>query len=311
MLVVPIVVSGASWAIVVVIVVVVAVTSFSTPPTLATLATELAAACTRAVAWRTVWAAKAATFATFAVARWRWAIWAARATEASATFFAVTGPGTISIAEARAFTIARRTGAIAIAHPRSLIGTTLSEHVILRSTAAKSATFPRRSRWTTTVGKGRMWPVFVDELGKRFEFFFAELIVVVLIELREEFFRLGHHRRRTTATTRTTPSLAATRFGAAPLGTATTAFWSAAFGRATPTFPRAAFAAAITITTAAADLAHLVTRFFALVVAEFAVAVFVELFQYFLAHFSAVATIAFFAFLVAGFSAGRHRQHSQ
>jgi hypothetical protein len=37
--------------------------------------------------------------------------------------------------------------------------------------------------------------VFVNEFGERLEFVFAQLAVVVFVELGEHFFRLGHVRR--------------------------------------------------------------------------------------------------------------------
>lgn len=155
----PIMLAGASRAIVVVLVI--AITGFTAPPTIIaiiTLATELTATCTRAFARRAARAAEPTAFATFAVAWWRRTIGATRATSCPATtaFFA---------AATWAFTVARRTWAIAIAHPWTFLGTALGEHVILGSTPAEPATFPRRSWRTTTVGKGRVWPVFADELG--------------------------------------------------------------------------------------------------------------------------------------------------
>lgn len=309
-------VTSAGWAIVVLIVI--AISSFAAVHAVVaihTLAKELAAACTETIAWRTARTAEPTT--AFAVT-WRWrTIGATRTTEASAAFF--------TIATAGAFTIAWRTRAIAVSHPWTIIGTALGEHMILGSTAAKSATFSRRSWWTAAVGKARTRPVFVNELGECFEFFFAQLIVVVLIELREHLFGFRHHWMRTTGATRTAPTFAITGFWSAPLGSTATSFrtptfwagtsWttaarfrSATFGWTTPAFAGPAIATFTAVTT---EFSHFVARFFALVVAELAVAVFVELFQYFLAHFSAVATVAFFAFLVARFSTGRNRQQSQ
>src|SRR5262249_13694130 len=116
--------------------------------------------------------------------------------------------------------------------------------------------------------------------------------------------------RATTASFRTstfgagTARASAARFGSATLRTS-------AFGRATTAFARSAFTAAIaiaTFTTAAADFAHLIACFFALVVAELAVAVFIEVLDYFFAHLSATVITVVLAFLVAGIGAGRDCQ---
>src|SRR5262245_20007317 len=97
----PIVVAGASWAIVVLVV---AITGFATIPALGaitSLTAEFAATGTRAVAWRAAGTTETATFTAFAIAWWvGWTIGAAWATEAPAAFLTVARSWTVATAGA-------------------------------------------------------------------------------------------------------------------------------------------------------------------------------------------------------------------
>jgi hypothetical protein len=67
----------------------------------------------------------------------------------------------------------------------------------------------------------RRWHVLVDKFGELFEFVFAQFVVFVLIELREQFFGLREIRRRSAETTRAIGATAT--FGATSFRTAAAA----------------------------------------------------------------------------------------
>jgi hypothetical protein len=112
--------------------------------------------------------------------------------------------------------------------------------------------------------------VLVDEFGHGFEFVFAELAVVVLIELGEHFFRLGHARRA---------ARAGTTFAASALLSGLRGL------------------VALLLRCRDSQVADFVAGCFAFFFAEFAVAVFVKLPHDFFTHFG-VGPIALFGRLV-------------
>jgi hypothetical protein len=130
----------------------------------------------------------------------------------------------------------------------------------------------------------RRWHVFVDEVGQGHELFFAQLAVAVFIELREQLFGLGHFGRAIVMAVWTvTISIVSVAIMAISI---------------TPIFMPAvltAFAIVTSLTMAFAhELAHFLTGFLAFVVAELAVAIFIELFDDFLPHFAAGGTVVAF-----------------
>jgi hypothetical protein len=134
--------------------------------------------------------------------------------------------------------------------------------------------------------------VLVNEIGERHEFVFAEFPVAVLIELGEQFFRLRHLWRRTA-------------WPRAAIG-ATACFAAAAF-----TGPRFAFAAlAFAAFFVTLQPAHFFAGFRALIVAELAVLVGVELFEHLLTHLGAAFAIAFFGVFVGRVGERCHRHET-
>jgi hypothetical protein len=134
--------------------------------------------------------------------------------------------------------------------------------------------------------------VVVYELGERFEFFFGKFAVVILIELVEHLFRLGHARRA-----------AGTRL----------AFWAASAGFSAHrlhSLTRFIEVGTHALAGASAKVSHFFAGFGALVIVEFAITIFVELFDDSFAQDGVVA-LAFFliAFLCEG--AGRQQADGQ
>ena len=145
--------------------------------------------------------------------------------------------------------------------------------------------------------------MFVYEVGKCFEFVFAQLVVVVLIELGEQLLRLRHSwwRSRWTIAVTLGP---ASRFIVAIF--AITAFVMAAIILSSvfsPALVAAAFFIAPTFAalarSARPQLAHFLASLFPLAFIQLAVAVLIEFFYDLLAHFRAI-TVALLVILVVG-----------
>jgi hypothetical protein len=238
------------------------------------------------VAARTIviarWAVVAAEFAAFVAIAWGRTIWAAEA-----------AAGAVTVAEARPFHIAfdeaafQSTLEVAFEMPaRGAIGTTTG---------------------TRTIGTTRWRHVLVNVFGEGHELFFVELAVMVLVELVEHLFRFGHFGR--------------------PVVMAITSVWPivpiavvAAFVAIIAVVPVFAFARPImartgivTVTSLTVAIAHQRAHFFAgsvaLVVAQFAIPVFIELFEKLCADFGPGAAFIFFGVVVA--QIGSHCRRSQ
>jgi hypothetical protein len=121
--------------------------------------------------------------------------------------------------------------------------------------------------------------VFVDEVGERHELFFAQLAVAVFIEFREQLFGLGHFGRAIMLTVRTM-SVWAMRVWIGSIGMMPLASTSVVVPAAL-----AALAIVTSLTMAFThQFAHFLAGFLTLVVAQFSVAVFIELFDDFFPH---------------------------
>jgi hypothetical protein len=140
--------------------------------------------------------------------------------------------------------------------------------------------------------------VLVNEVGEGHEFLFVELAIMVLVELIKHLFRLRHFRRTVVVAIRAIVSI-----------TIMVAF-VAVFAFARAIMPRTGI---VTVTSLTVTIAHQRAHFFAgslaLIVAEFAVAVFIEFFQQLFADFGPGAALVFFGVVIGRI--GGHCRHGQ
>jgi hypothetical protein len=241
---------------------------------------------------------------------WRWTFWSA---EPAARTFAVTrrprrAIGNAETSASAIFTLTE-TWTIALAEARALVW------------AAAFETFKPLTQWTSSwrrtivTASWRRRHVLVYVFGKFLEFVFAQLVVVVLIELGEQLLRLRHswwRSRRNIAMT----------FGPAPRFIAAV-FTVTAFVMSTIIVPSilapALVAAALIISPAFAaltgpagmKLSHFLAGLFPLVFIQFAVAVLIELFYDFLAHLRATVAVALLVILVVSDGRRTHQPDRQ
>jgi hypothetical protein len=207
-----------------------------------------------------------------------------------------TGPADLTTAVAIA-AAAATFGSIGTARARAAAGTFAKAGTTIMTGAVTGTAEARRA-----VGTRRRRHHLADAVHELLEFFFAELLVLVLVEVIEQPHRVGEAARL-----RTTGAIGTA--GAGTVGAGAAAFGTTAAARRTTFAPRT-FAHSLT-----AEIAGLL----ALLVAELAVLVFVEPLEHLLAHPFAVrlaAAIGAFATIFTrrrswpgGFLSGRDSRH--